>query len=125
LAQELSADDWDLLDRLIIEKVLRTADEVRARHCGKFQHLQQTQQPPRLLDNKKTVVILSEVPLEEVACSALSKGLNFAVAPASLPVKDILCGVEKAIGTLPEETEEEILRRLSGSSKAPINQRTT
>jgi hypothetical protein len=33
----------------------------------------------------------------------LSKGLNYAVAPAVLPVEDILCGLEKAIGNLPEE----------------------
>jgi hypothetical protein len=52
------------------------------------------------------VVNLSEVPFEEAACSALGKGLNFVVAPASVPVKDILCGVEKAIGVLPEETAE-------------------
>jgi hypothetical protein len=94
LAQELSSDDWDLIDRLSTEKVSRTADEVRTRHCRKFQHLQQAQHPPRLLD-KKTVVNLSEVPLKEAACSALSKGLNFVVAPASVPDKDILCAVEK------------------------------
>jgi hypothetical protein len=54
-------------------------------------------------------------------CSTLSKGLNFVVAPASFPVKDILCGVEKAIGALPEETAEDIrqdnLRILKGSRK--------
>jgi hypothetical protein len=30
------------------------------------------------------------------------------VAPAFVPIKDILCGLEKAIGVLPEETVEEI-----------------
>jgi hypothetical protein len=54
------------------------------------------------------VVNLSEVPLEEAACSALSKGLNFAMAPASVHIKDTLCGVEKAIRALPEETADEI-----------------
>jgi hypothetical protein len=49
----------------------------------------------------RPVVNLSGVPLEEAAYSALSKGLNFAVAPGSIPVKDILCGVEKAIMALP------------------------
>jgi hypothetical protein len=47
------------------------------------------------------------------------------VAPASVPVKDILCGVEKAIGALPEETAEEIrqetFRILKGSRKPKVN----
>jgi hypothetical protein len=56
---------------------------------------------------------------------ALSKSLNFAVAPASGPVKDILCGMEKAIGDLPEETVEEIrqetVRILKGPHKPKDN----
>jgi hypothetical protein len=68
---------------------------------------------------------ISGVPLEEAACSALSKGLNFAVTPRSVPIKDILCGVEKAIRTLPEETAEEIrqetVRILKGSNKPKDN----
>jgi hypothetical protein len=124
LAQELSADDWNLINRLISEKVSRTVDEVKARRCKNYQHLRQTQHPPRFLDNGKMVVNLSEMPLEEAACSALSKGLNFAMAPASLPVKDNLCGV-KAIGTIPEEAAEEIrqeiVRILKGSHKPKDN----
>jgi hypothetical protein len=37
----------------------------------------------------------------------LSKGLNYAVTPAVVPV-DILCGVKKALGALPEEIAEEV-----------------
>jgi hypothetical protein len=65
------------------------------------------------------------VPLEEAACSALSKGLNYAVAPGCIPAKDFLCGVEKAIGTLPEETAEKIrqetVRILKGSRQPKDN----
>jgi hypothetical protein len=86
LAQDLSADDWDLIHHITTEKVLRIADDVRARHCRKFQHLHKAHHPRRPPDNKKTVVNLSEVPLSEAACSALSKGLNCAVAPAFVPV---------------------------------------
>jgi hypothetical protein len=74
LAQDMSADDWDLIDGITTEKVLRTVDDVTAWHCKKFQHLHEAQHPPGPLDNKKTVVNQSEVPLEEAACSALSKG---------------------------------------------------
>jgi hypothetical protein len=65
------------------------------------------------------------VPLEEAACSALSKGLNYAVAPGRIPAKDFLCGVEKAIVTLPEETADEIrqeaVRILKGSRQPKDN----
>jgi hypothetical protein len=47
------------------------------------------------------------------------------VAPASAPVKDILCEVEKAIGALPEDTAVEIRQEtvmiLKGSSKTKDN----
>jgi hypothetical protein len=49
--------------------------------------------------------------LEEAACSALNKSLNYAVTLAVVPVEDSLCGVEKAIGALPEVTAEEVLQK--------------
>jgi hypothetical protein len=108
LAQDLFADDWDLIDRITTEKALCTADDIRATLCRKLKHLHKTQHPPRPPENKKIVVNLSEVALKEAACLALSKGLNIAVSPAFVPIKDILCRVEKATGALPEETAEEI-----------------
>jgi hypothetical protein len=61
-----------------------------------------------LADNSRTVMNLSGVLLEEAACSALNKDLNYAAHPGRIPVKDFFCGVEKAVGNLPEETAEEI-----------------
>jgi hypothetical protein len=46
------------------------------------------------------------------------------MAPGHIPAKDFLCGVEKAIVTLPEETAEEI-RQETGSSKALVSPKTT
>jgi hypothetical protein len=83
-------------------EVLCTVYDIRARHCKKFLQLHKTQHPPGPPDN------LSEVPLEEAACSALNKGLNYSVAPGHIPEKDFLCGVEKAIGQGPEGNTEEI-----------------
>jgi hypothetical protein len=46
-------------------------------------------------------------------------GLNYAMTPGHIPVKEFLCHVENAIGTLPEETAEEYrqetVRILKGS----------
>jgi hypothetical protein len=96
-----------LINRIITEKVLLIADDIRARHCRKFIRLHKTQQPPGPLDNSRTVINLSEVSLEEVACSAL-RGPKLRRGSGRIPVKDFLYGVEKAIGTLPEETTQEI-----------------
>jgi hypothetical protein len=124
LASTLSAVDWDLIDS-ITNEVLRLADDVRARHCRKFMQLHKTQHPTGPPDTSRTVINLSGVPLEEAACSALSKGLNYAVAPGRISAKDFLCGVEKAIVTLPEETAEEIreetVRILKGSRQPKDN----
>jgi hypothetical protein len=47
------------------------------------------------------------------------------VAPGHIPAKDFLCGIEKSIGTLPEETVEEIrqetVRILKGSHQPKDN----
>jgi hypothetical protein len=102
LARTLSAGNWDLIDRITNEKILHLADDVRARHCRKFMQLQKTQHPTGPPDTSRTVINL------RAACSALSKGLNYAVASGRIPAKDFLCGEEKAIVTLPEETAEEI-----------------
>jgi hypothetical protein len=65
------------------------------------------------------------MPLEEAACLALSKGLNYIVTPTILLVEDILCGVEKGIAALPEETakkvQQETVRNLKGLCKPKDN----
>jgi hypothetical protein len=111
-------------NRITTQKAVSTGDDARARQCRKFINLHKAQIPPHPQDTK-TMVNLSGVPLEEAAYSALSKSLIFAVAPGSIPVKNILCGVENAIMALPEETAEEIrqetVRILKGSKKPKDN----
>jgi hypothetical protein len=63
LAGDLSADDWDLIDRFTTQKVSPAAQDGKAKHCKKFQRLHKTQHTPLPLTNRKTVVNLSEVPL--------------------------------------------------------------
>jgi hypothetical protein len=68
------------------------------------------------------VVNLSSVPLLVAAQLALSKGLNYAVAPAVLPTEDIITGIEKAIHSLADEAAEEIRQetfRVVRQSKRP------
>jgi hypothetical protein len=76
-------------------------------------------------ENRETVVNLSEVLLEKVACLALSKALNYAVTQAVVPVEDILCGMEKVTTVLPVETAEKVQQEtvsiLKGSCKPKDN----
>jgi hypothetical protein len=84
--------------------------------------LHKTQHPTGPIDTSRTVINLSGVQLEEAACSTLSKGLNYTVAPGRIPAKDFLCGVEKAIVILPEETVEKIRQetvRIQKGSRQP------
>jgi hypothetical protein len=125
LAGDLSTDDSDLIDRFTTEKVPRFTEDRKAKHCKKFQHLHKPQYPPLPPDNRKTGVNLSKVLMEEAACSALSKGVNYTVAPAVVPDEATLCGVEKAIGALFEESAEEVrqgtIRIPKGSQKPDDN----
>jgi hypothetical protein len=65
----------------------------------KYQRLHRTQHPAPLADKRKTVVNLSNVPLEDVAYSVYGKGLNCVVSPAVLCIEDFISGVEKAVGS--------------------------
>jgi hypothetical protein len=100
LAGDLFTDCWHLINRITTEKVSCIAKDGKAKHCKKFQHLNKAQHPLLPSDNRKTVVSVSDVVLEEAPCSALSKGLNYAVTLAVVPVEDMLCGVEKVVGRL-------------------------
>jgi hypothetical protein len=62
--------------------------------------------------------------LEEAACSALSKGLNYAVTPRLSPIKDVLYGVEKQKGPYPKilrGKRQETVRILKGSRQPKDN----
>jgi hypothetical protein len=48
------------------------------------------------------------MPLEDAACSVLSKVVNCAATLAVIPAEDILCEVERTISVLPEETAEDV-----------------
>jgi hypothetical protein len=122
MAGDLSADDWSLIDHITTKKVARVAEEEKAKHCKLFQRLHKAQHPHFLPENRKTDVNLSAVPLEETDFLVLSKGLNYVVTPAVVPVEDIPCGVEKSIGVPPEETAKEVRQETVRFYNIPANQ---
>jgi hypothetical protein len=124
LPGELSADDWALLNCTTFRRSAQVAADDKTKQCTKFQRLHRVQHPATQAD-KKTEMNLSSVPLEDAANSALSKGLNYAVYLATLPIEDILTDVEKAIVCLPveaaEEVRQETVRILKASGKPRDN----
>ena len=103
-------------------------ETIKAKHCKKFLWLCETQlpKPAKTLD---TVVNLSNTVLDNSTLSVLFKGLNFTIAPTSVPIKEILIGVQKAARTLPIEVAEEIrhetARIIMNASKPKDNLTTT
>jgi hypothetical protein len=107
LASTVSEPDWNLIDYLTSDKAACTGETKRSKQCQKFIRLQKTQHSgPEF--RGETVVKLSNKPLDDSLHCALQKGLNFAISPTTLPIKDIITGVEKAVHSLPVETDEEI-----------------
>lgn len=75
--------------------------------------------------SKEPVVNLSGKLLDHAMYSALCKCLNYGVAPAVLPIEDILSGVQKAVKSLPvyvsEEARQETVRILRDFSGPRVN----
>jgi hypothetical protein len=105
-ANAVSESDWTLLHNLSYKKATRVGEESKATQIKKFTHLCKTQHPTTHTPSD-TVINLSEQVLDEGLSSLLQKGLNYAVTPRSIPMEDILTGVEKAIKSLPVEKAEE------------------
>jgi hypothetical protein len=81
----------------------RLQQTIKPDSAVKFERLHGAQHPATQADHKKTVINLSSIRPEDAAYSALSKGLNYAVSRAALPIEDFITGVEKAIVSLPVE----------------------
>jgi len=77
-----------------------------ARQLWKYAQLHKTQHPTTKT-SKETVINLSGWTLDDTLSLLLQKGLNYAVTPHTIPIEDILAGVENAVQSLPVEMEEE------------------
>jgi hypothetical protein len=90
----------------------------------KFTRLHKTQHPTTKT-SKETVIKLSGQTLNDGVYSLLQKSLNYAVIPRTIPIEDIIAGVEKAVQSLPvemaEEAREENVRIMRISSRPRDN----
>jgi len=99
-------------------------EDSKARQLRKFARLHKTQNPTTKT-SIETVISLSGHTLDDGVSSLLQKGLNYAVTPSTIPIEDILAGVEKAVQSLPvemaEEARQETVRIIKSSSRPTDN----
>lgn len=108
IAAELSRTDWERMDRSVTAWTETLMGRVSQRQIKKFERLVRSVQSssPSSLYGARTVVNLCSKELDEATFfwSVLAKGLNFAMAPWRLPMKEIICGIE--LPPLPSGVEE-------------------
>ncbi|XP_046409097.1 uncharacterized protein LOC124173978 [Ischnura elegans] len=108
LSVTLSPLDWEYVDRVTMAQgELQLRNDTR-RQKGKFERLSSRSEFTSSLDCNRVVINLTGKPLDSAKTSVLSKGLNFAPAPKSIPFLDFIGGVEQAIRKLPVEAADEI-----------------
>jgi hypothetical protein len=104
LSQCLRLDLWGKLDAMTFSRAENIEANTIGKHASKFKRLinmqsnarggsvSQTNDP-----SSRSVVNLSQQPLSVDMCSVLSKGLNYALTPSSLPVESIVTSIEDTI----------------------------
>jgi len=120
LTSILSVTHRDLIDRLSFNKATNVGEHAKTRQLRKFTNLH-TSQHFNKKTIKGTVINLSNQKLDQGIYSLLQKGLNYAVTPRTLPIEDLLTGVEKAVRSLPvemaEEARQETIRIIKHATK--------
>jgi hypothetical protein len=108
LAAFLSPLDWEYIDKTTTIQGERSFSNHTERQTAKYDRLTLQKKTPPEIDRDRIVVNLTEENLDETTISVLSKGLNFAPSPKSIPYTDIIGGVEQAINKIPREAADDI-----------------
>ena len=140
LFTSLPGETYDEIKEWVAHARRAEWDTCRTRHRKKFDILKKKQTVSKKCDDRETiiplqggecddlktrwVINLSNHPLKQSETTLLQHGLNFAVAPASIPMLDMIIGVETACKYLgPNSVESSTLRadcvRLLTNAKPP------
>ena len=90
-----------------------TFEETRSRQQSKFKRLYQKSQTKKEvtdtdIDTNRWVMNLSDKQISDDEWSILSKGLNFAITPTTLPVEEVIAGTEIVAKYMTETAAEEL-----------------
>ena len=120
LSAILSPMDWEHVDRVTaaLGDSVHKIDTERLKQ--KFERLPVKKRRISIPEGHRLVINLTDKRIDEDTLSVLSKGLNFAPAPRSIPFSDIIGGVEQAIRKLPNDAAEDIRAEISMTLKKAV-----
>lgn len=105
----MTTSDWDNLDQIMAARLSSVHNKTMAVQKSKFERMcVKGKKKAKSGTELRVVVNLSFWALDKPTWSVLSKGLNFAIAPANVLVKEIICGIEMALKYLPLSEAEEV-----------------
>ncbi|XP_046387506.1 uncharacterized protein LOC124157076 [Ischnura elegans] len=121
LSTILSPIDWEHVDRA----TAALGDSLHNRDTEilkqKFERLPRRKKKQNTIpDRHRLVINLTDERIDEGTLSVLSKGLNFAPAPRSIPFSDIIGGVVQAVRKLPNDAAEDIRAEISMTLKKDV-----
>ncbi|XP_046998176.1 uncharacterized protein LOC124613511 [Schistocerca americana] len=108
LTEVLLEVDWEWIDVATTAQQVSSQKKTTEVQKGKFTQLSQQQCSAERKSTERTVINMTEKEIDAGAISALKKGLNFAPAPRSIPICDIISGVKQAICKIPSESVDKI-----------------
>ncbi|KAG8222146.1 hypothetical protein J437_LFUL000728 [Ladona fulva] len=117
LAAKLSPRDWEYVDQVTTTQEHLSLKEATARQTKKFEGLGNSKVTSASLNPDRIVINLSGRNISETAKSVLSKGLNFAPAPRTMPYQDFIGAIEPALRFLPQESAEEARSKIASALK--------
>ncbi|XP_046394714.1 uncharacterized protein LOC124162253 [Ischnura elegans] len=112
LVATLSLLDWEYIDHATAASgdLLLKKNTERQK---KFSRLPSSKKTIRTNDDMRLVINMTDLTIDKPTISVLSKGLNFAPAPRSIPYSGLVGSIEQAIRKLPEEAAEEARTEIS------------
>ncbi|XP_046398161.1 uncharacterized protein LOC124164967 [Ischnura elegans] len=108
IASVLSPLDWEFIDRVTTAMGEILLEKEKIRQKSKYDRLPKSKPVAPPLDPKRVVINLTSESFNEATFTALSKGLNFAPAPKTIPYLDYVGGIENAVRKLPDDLAEEV-----------------
>ena len=108
LSSKLHRSDWDKIDAISFRSMENELQKSTERQKNKFQRLTKNSGSDQTLDNRRTVINVSNRNLSQEEVSVLAKGGNFAITPKEIPKEEIIANLESALRFLPEEKAQEL-----------------
>ena len=122
LRGSMAREDWERMKKSVDNLASSRRKAIRERQKNKFNMLrQQDVRSAPSINLNRIVVNRSNRQLSRAEEDLLAKGLNYAVAPLRVPVKEIVTGLECAASFVPQEIRTEFRNELATALKKVRN----